>query len=53
MLLNNKKLGAWHDYKIMFVDGSWYAWYHTEITNNIDELKSLANGTPAVKGGES
>lgn len=39
MLLTNKRLGAWHNYQIQFVEGRWYAWYHEEITrSNINEI---------------
>lgn len=39
MLLTNKRLGAWHNYQIQFVNGKWFAWYHEEITrSNLNEL---------------
>lgn len=41
MLLNNKKLGAWHNYQIMFIDGKWYAWFHAEVTRDLESLKSV------------
>lgn len=39
MLLNNKRLGAWHNYQIQFVNGKWFAWYHEEVSrSNVNEL---------------
>lgn len=39
MLLNNKRLGAWHNYQIQFVNGKWFAWFHEEVTrSNINQL---------------
>jgi hypothetical protein len=39
MLMTNKRLGAWHNYQIQFVNGKWFAWYHEEITrSNLNEL---------------
>jgi len=39
MLFNNKRLGAWHNYQISFVNGKWYAWFHEEVTrSNINQL---------------
>lgn len=31
MLSNNRRLGAWIDYRISFVNGKWFAWYYEEM----------------------
>ena len=31
MLLNNKRLGQWLDYKITYVNGKWFAWYYEDV----------------------
>jgi hypothetical protein len=39
MLLTNKRLGAWHNFQIQFVNGAWYAWFHEEVTrSNVNDL---------------
>lgn len=48
MLLNNRRLGAWHDYKIQFVDGKWYAWFHEDIVRAATPDISI---DPRVKDG--
>jgi hypothetical protein len=44
MLLNNKKLNAWHNYQIMFVNGKWFAWYHAEVSRDLESIESVSGG---------
>lgn len=50
MLLNNRRLGAWHKYDIQFVNGKWFAWFHEDITRA--DVNSLIED-PRVKDGVS
>jgi hypothetical protein len=52
MLLNNKKRGAWHNYQIMFVEGKWVAWYHTEVLRTKEDIEKLMqNSSDEDQGG--
>jgi len=46
MLLNNRRLGAWHNYQIQFTNNKWYAWYHEDIIRAND-----IGLDPRVEGG--
>jgi hypothetical protein len=37
MLQNNIKTSCYHDYRIMNVDGFWYAWYEMDANALIEE----------------
>jgi len=37
MLNNNIKRKAYHDYKIVFAEGFWYAWYDTDAEELLKE----------------
>ena len=37
MLENNIKTRCYHDYRIVFADGFWYAWYEIDINDLIRE----------------
>ena len=49
MLLNNRRLGAWHDYQIQFVNNKWYAWFHEDIIRAVDPTDIKED--PRVKDG--
>jgi hypothetical protein len=34
MLLNNKRLNAFVNYQILFVNGRWHAWYYEDVTKD-------------------
>lgn len=37
MLQNNLKTSCYHDYKIMYVEKFWFAWYELDAQNLIEE----------------
>ena len=44
MLQNNAKSGAYHDYRVMFAEGFWYAWYDGDSQELIrEEERKLVN----------
>lgn len=49
MLMTNKRLGAWHNYQIQFVNGRWFAWYHAGLDNK-EEIESLMSDVKETNG---
>lgn len=47
MLENNIKTKHYHDYRIIFADGFWYAWYEIDIN---DLLKEKMDDVRNTKG---
>jgi hypothetical protein len=37
MLENNLKTKHYHDYRIIFADGMWYAWFEIDINDLLQE----------------
>lgn len=37
MLENNLKTKRYHDYRIIFADGFWYAWFEIDINDLLQE----------------
>lgn len=35
MLRNNKRLNAFVNYQILFVDGKWHAWYYEDVAKDV------------------
>jgi hypothetical protein len=40
MLENNIKTRCYHDYRIVYADGFWYAWYEVDINEFLREKMS-------------
>lgn len=44
MLENNLKTKCYHDYRIVFAEGFWYAWFEVDINDILTEkIKNVRN----------